>query len=175
DRCDVAVVGGGIVGLATARSLLLARPDLRVTVLERGPTIAVGQTGHTSGVIHSGAYYRPGSAKARFCVEGRRRLIDYLNAKGIEYRIPGKLIVATRPDQLDRLRTIGDRAAANGVEGGRWRRSEDLRSLEPHVRGLAALEVPTAGIVDYRAVARSYARDFEDRRGTVRVGAEVTR
>ncbi|MHB1434819.1 MAG: L-2-hydroxyglutarate oxidase [Thermoplasmata archaeon] len=175
DRWDVAVVGGGIVGLATARSLLLARPGLRVTVLERGPTLAYGQTGHNSGVIHSGAYYRPGSVKARLCGEGRRRLIEYLKAKGLEHRIPGKLIVAVRPDQVARLRAIGERAATNGVEGVRWRSAEEIRSLEPRVRGVAALEVPGAGIVDYGAVARSFARDIEDLGGTIRTRTEVRR
>ena len=175
ERTDVAVVGGGIVGLASARALLRARPGLHVVVLERGNAIAHGQTGHNSGVIHSGAYYRPGSAKAQLCVDGRRRLLDYLSTNGLEHRIPGKLIIATRPDQLAPLRTIGARAAANGVEGVRWCSAEELRALEPRTRGLAALEVPGTGIVDYAAVARSYARDIEDLGGTVRTRSELLR
>ncbi len=175
DRWDVAVVGGGIVGLATARSLLLQRPGLRVTILERAPGLAGAQTGHNSGVIHSGAYYRPGSAKARLCLEGRRRLIEYLEAKGLEYRIPGKLIVAGRPDQAARLRVLAERASANGVEGARWRSAEEIRSLEPEIRGVAALEIPGAGIVNYAAVAHSYARDVEDLGGTIRTGTPVLR
>jgi L-2-hydroxyglutarate oxidase len=174
DRADVTVVGGGIVGLATARALLLARPGLRIRILERAARVAEGQSGHNSGVLHSGAYYRPGTAKARLCLRGRSLLLDYLSTKGLEYQIPGKLIVATASRELAQLELLGERAAANGVKGVRWRTSEEIRAREPLARGCAALEVPTAAIVDYASVTRSFVNDVEELGGEVRTNAGVT-
>jgi (S)-2-hydroxyglutarate dehydrogenase len=151
---DVVVAGAGIVGLATAYSLLEQRPGVDVVVLEKEAAVMQHQSGHNSGVIHSGAYYRPGSKKAQMCREGRAELMRFCDSNGIPYRLCGKLIVATDPTELPRLRAIHERARQNGVEGSRWLEAADIRSAEPSVAGVAALELPTAGIVDYREVGR---------------------
>jgi L-2-hydroxyglutarate oxidase LhgO len=156
---DVAIVGGGIVGLATARALLARSPTSRILVLEKEAAVGRHQTGHNSGVLHSGVYYRPGSAKARLCLRGRSLLLDYCDAKGIPYRLTGKLIVATRTEELPALQTIRERAIANAVPGVVSLTSQEIQNLEPEVRGIAGLEVPTTGIVDFIEVAQALARD----------------
>ena len=153
DSADVAVVGGGIIGLATAYALLQRHPKLRVLVLEKESQLATHQTGHTSGVIHSGIYYRPGSLKARLCVEGGRRLTEFCDAQGIIYQRCGKVIVATEAAELPRLDTLYARGVANGVPGLARIGTERLRELEPHVRGIAAMHLPDVAIVDFLAVA----------------------
>jgi L-2-hydroxyglutarate oxidase len=170
---DLVIVGGGIVGLATAYTVLRRAPGAHVALLEKEAAVGLHQTGHNSGVIHSGAYYRPGSAKARLCLRGRALMIDYLDAHGIPHRRTGKLIVATRPSELLALNTIRERASANGVPGVDPLTSEEIRRLEPEVRGIAGLTVPTAEIVDYREVARSLAREVTDRGGELRVSSPV--
>lgn len=170
---DIVVVGGGLVGLATARALLEARPGLSLTVLEAEGDVAPHQSGHNSGVLHSGLYYVPGSAKARLCLEGRERMVRFCGERGIAHAISGKLVVATRADQLPRLDTLAERAAANGLDGVACLGPEGIREHEPHATGLAALFVPQAGVVDYTGAARAMAREIEAAGGTVHTGARL--
>ncbi|MFI5003944.1 MAG: L-2-hydroxyglutarate oxidase [Solirubrobacterales bacterium] len=158
-RCDLAIVGAGIVGLALARELTRRYPRLSVGVLEREAELGVHQTGHNSGVIHAGVYYQPGSLKARLCVEGARELYEYCAAHEIPHEACGKLIVATEPAELGRLQELELRGRANGVPGLRRVDAEGIREIEPHARGIAGLHSPATGIVDFAAVARSYAHD----------------
>lgn len=170
---DVVVIGGGIVGLATAREILAQRPSIRLVVLEKEPEVARHQSGHNSGVIHSGIYYRPGTLKASLCVRGRARLIDYVRERGIAHALLGKVIVATRLSEIDSLNELLRRARANGVTDVQWLDAREVREFEPEVRALQGLRVPGAGIVDYPAVCRSYATDIEGAGGAVRTGAHV--
>lgn len=170
---DVAVVGAGLVGLATGRALVRSRPGLRVVVLEKEDELAPHQSSHNSGVVHSGIYYRPGSLRARLCVEGRQALERFVEDHGLPYRRTGKLVVAVRPAELPRLRVLAERAAANGVQGVREVGPEEIRELEPHVRGLRALHVPVAGVVDFGAVARALAEELAARGGQVLLGHGV--
>ena len=170
---DVTVIGGGIVGLATAREILLRAPRSRVALLEKEPGIARHQTGHNSGVIHTGVYYRPGSLKARLCVEGRAAMIRFCEEKEIPHAITGKLIVAVEEAERARLEELDARGRANGVEGLELLSSTALRDREPHATGVAALWVPGAGIVDYVAVAEALARDVTDAGGEILVSHEV--
>jgi L-2-hydroxyglutarate oxidase len=167
-RCDLAIVGGGIVGLAVARELTRRHSRLSVCVLERETELGVHQTGHNSGVIHAGVYYQPGSLKARLCVEGARELYEYCAAHEIPHEACGKLIVATEHSELRRLEELERRGRANGVPGLRRVDAGEIRELEPHARGLAGLHSPATGIVDFAAVARSYARD------ALGAGAQIT-
>ena len=169
---DVAIVGGGIVGLATG--LALQRSGrARAVVLEKERVPGTHQTGHNSGVIHSGLYYRPGSLKARLCVEGRQALIAFCGARGVPFELCGKVVVATRPEQLGQLDVLEERARANGLEGVRRLGPEQLREIEPHAAGLAALRVPQTGIVDYGRVAVAMARALVEEGGEVRTGARA--
>jgi L-2-hydroxyglutarate oxidase LhgO len=172
-RFDVVVVGGGVVGLATAWRLLERRPSAAVLVLEKEPEVAIHQTGRNSGVIHSPNTYAPGSLKARLCADGRRDALAFADAHGIPYELTGELIVATTPDELPRLAAIEERARANGVEGLRMLGPDGIREVEPHVRGLRALHVPGSGIVDWRRFALALADDVRARGGGIRTGAEV--
>ena len=171
---DAVVAGAGIVGLAVARELLMRRPGLRVVVLEKESAIGVHQTGHNSGVIHAGIYYKPGSLKARFCTEGRASMVEFCEAKGIPFELCGKVIVAVTPQQLDRLRGIYERGVENGVPGLELIGPERLAELEPAVFGLGAIHSPATGITDYRLVTRALADEVEALGGTVVTGAAVT-
>ena len=162
DRFDLAVVGGGIVGLATARALLAERPDLRLVILEKEARLASHQTGHNSGVIHSGIYYKPGSHKARLCVEGARLMKDFCAQHGIRVDPIGKVIVATSEAELPRLQTLFERGTANGVPGLRLIDRDDLREIEPHAAAIRAIHSPTTAIVDYGEVAQAIARELLD-------------
>ena len=164
---DLAIIGGGILGLATGREFLHRDPSARVVVLEKEDQLACHQTGHNSGVIHSGIYYTPGSAKARFCVAGARSMIEYCEEHAIPYVRLGKLIVASQEEELPRLEELRQRAAANGVDGVVRLDEAGIRDCEPHVRGVAALHVPSTAIVDFRVVATTLAADL------VRSGAEI--
>lgn len=153
---DVAIAGAGIVGLATANRLLAANPRLRVVVIEKETTVARHQTGHNSGVIHSGIYYKPGSLKAQNCVRGYRMLLDFLEEEGVPFEICGKIIVATEPEELARLDVLEQRGRENGLDGiERLVGIERIREREPHVAGLEALWVPQTGIVDFRKVCEA--------------------
>jgi (S)-2-hydroxyglutarate dehydrogenase len=173
-ECDLAVVGGGILGLAVARELHTRRPDRSVAVLERRASVGTEQTGHNSGVIHAGIYYAPGSLKARLCVEGARALYEYCDARGIRYERCGKLIVARDAAELGRLDELELRGRANGVPGMRRLSGQELREVEPHARGVAALHSPETGIVDFSAVARSLAAELEEGDVPVATGSGVT-
>ncbi|MGH9476742.1 MAG: L-2-hydroxyglutarate oxidase [Terriglobales bacterium] len=170
---DLAIVGAGIVGLGLARALLIRQPGLRLVVLEKEATVGAHQTGHNSGVIHSGVYYLSGSLKATLCVRGARALAAYCQARGLAMKTPGKVIVATHAAGLARLREVERRGQANGVEGLRWLGAAALREVEPHVAGVAALHVPGTGIVDYAEVARSYAADIAQLGGELRLSTCV--
>jgi 2-hydroxyglutarate dehydrogenase len=157
--CDLLIVGGGIVGLAVARELTARHPDASVCVLEREPRLGAHQTGHSSGVIHAGIYYKPGSLRARLCVQGARELYAYCEERGIPFEKSGKLIVAAREVELPRLDELERRGIANEVPGLRRLAADEIGSVEPHARGLAALHSPATGIADFPAVATSYAAD----------------
>jgi len=157
ERIDIAIVGGGLVGLATALRLLEARPGLRLAILEKEPEVAAHQSGHNSGVLHAGLYYAPGSLKARLCREGKAALEDYAAARGIAMGHPGKLVVALTEDELPRLADLRERATANGVEGLEEVGAERLRELQPGVPGIRALWSPRTGIIDFGGVARAFA------------------
>ncbi len=172
-RCDLAVVGGGIVGLAVARELARRHPHRSVCVLEREASIGTHQTGHNSGVIHAGVYYTPGSLKARLCVEGARELYEYCEEREIAVEACGKVIVATEAGELDRLEELERRGRANEVPGLRRIDAREIEALEPHARGIAGLHSPGTGIVDFGAVARAYAQDVLDAGGSVVTGCAV--
>ena len=163
---DVAVVGAGLVGLASARALLGSR-SCSVAVLEAEDRPAAHQSGHNSGVIHSGLYYRPGSLKARLCFEGREDLERYCEEHDVPWERCGKVVVATSKEQLGALDELERRGAANGLDGIQRLGPEGLRDHEPHVRGVEGLFVPHTGIVDYVALARAYAREVEQQGGSV--------
>ena len=174
EHADVVVVGGGIVGLATAYRLLEARPDLRLIILEREPSLAAHQTSHNSGVIHAGIYYAPGSLKARLCRDGKAALEAFCEAHAIPFERVGKLVVALAPAELPRLEALRERATANGVPGLEVVGPGRLRELEPHAAGIRALWSPTTGIADYRRGALAYADEVRVRGGTIETGRPVT-
>lgn len=159
DRCDVAVVGAGILGLAVARELLARDPARSVVVLEREDEVGAHQTGHNSGVVHAGIYYEPGSLKARLCVEGARELAAYCEERGVAHETCGKVIVATSAGELGRLDELERRGRANGVPGLRRLDADGIRALEPHAAGIAGLHSPATGIADFGGVARALADD----------------
>jgi (S)-2-hydroxyglutarate dehydrogenase len=164
---DIAVVGAGIVGLAVARELARRHPARRVVLLEREERVAAHQTGHNSGVIHAGVYYKPGSLKARLCVTGARELYAYCEKHSIPHERCGKLIIARHPGEIPQLDELERRGRENGVEGLRRLDANGLKAVEPHAQGVAALDSPFTGIVDFAAVARSMAAGLNDR------GAEI--
>ncbi|MDA8236394.1 MAG: L-2-hydroxyglutarate oxidase [Chloroflexi bacterium] len=172
DRADLVVVGGGIVGLATAHRLLEARPGLRLVVLEKEDRLAGHQTGRNSGVVHSPNTYAPGSLKARLCGEGQRDALAFAEEHGIPHEVCGELIVATEPEELPRLATIAERARANGV-ALRELGPEAIREVEPEVRGLRALHVPGTGIIDWGRFAEALATAARGRGAEIRTGVEV--
>jgi L-2-hydroxyglutarate oxidase len=172
--CEVAVAGGGLVGLATAMALS-GRGGLRVVVLEAEERLASHQSGHNSGVIHSGLYYKPGSLKAELCVAGSHALYRLCAEEGITHERCGKLVVATSPEELPRLEELERRGRANGLAGIRRLAAGEIREVEPQAAGLAGLHVPETGIIDYRAAARIYARRVEAGGGQVLTGARVER
>jgi L-2-hydroxyglutarate oxidase LhgO len=170
---DIAVVGGGIVGLATGRELLVRHPHLKLVILEKEPQLATHQTGHNSGVIHSGIYYKPGSLKAKLCTEGRRMLWEYCDRKRIPYRGIGKLIVATEERELPLLDDLYQRGRQNGIEGLEIVDANGIREREPHCRGIKAIFSPVTGIVDYGIVARAYGDDVRAAGGEIYTGRHV--
>jgi len=167
------IIGGGILGLATAHRLILDRPDATVTVVEKEDRLAAHQTGHNSGVIHAGVYYRPGSLKARLCRAGSRSMVAFCEEHGVPARVTGKLIVATSAEELPRLRALHERATANGLRVTLIT-PEQAREYEPHVACVAALHVASTGIADFAAVCRALARLVEKAGGRVRLGTRVT-
>ncbi|XP_063803689.1 L-2-hydroxyglutarate dehydrogenase, mitochondrial [Pseudophryne corroboree] len=171
---DVVVVGGGLVGLASARQLILRHPALRFAILEKEKEIAFHQSGHNSGVIHSGIYYTPGSLKARLCARGSALLYDYCDRKRIPYKQCGKLIVAVEHQEIPRLQALYERGLQNSVPGLRIISAKDIRQKEPYCRGVMALDSPYTGIVNYKQIAQSYTDDFCDAGGSVITSFEVS-
>jgi L-2-hydroxyglutarate oxidase LhgO len=174
ERFDLVVIGGGIVGLATAHQLLERRPKLRLAVLEKEPELASHQSGHNSGVLHSGLYYRPGSLKARLCSEGKVALERFADEHGIPYEHCGKVVVALDDAELPRLVELERRGTKNGVEGLRAICPEELRELEPYAAGIRALYSPKTGVIDFRLVAGAYADEVRRRGGEILTGRKVT-
>ena len=173
DGFDVAVVGGGIVGLATAYRLTEARPDLRIAILEKEAELATHQSGHNSGVLHAGLYYQPGSLKARLCREGKAAIELFAESHEIPFQRCGKLVVALDPSELERLAALRERAEANGVPGIEEVGPERIRELEPHAAGIRGLWSPETGIIDFRRVALAMASDLGERGVTILTGREV--
>ncbi|MBI2207370.1 MAG: L-2-hydroxyglutarate oxidase [Candidatus Rokubacteria bacterium] len=172
---DIAIVGGGIVGLATARALLERSPRLSITMLEKESRLGQHQTGHNSGVIHSGIYYKPGSYKAKQCVEGARLMTEFCDKHGIRYERCGKVIVATTAAELPRLHTLFERGTANGVAGLELLETDRLREIEPHAAALRGIWSPATGIVDYSEVVEALARELRDQGLRIETGAGVRR
>jgi (S)-2-hydroxyglutarate dehydrogenase len=169
------VIGGGILGLASARAILRDQPGAEVVVVEREDTLAAHQTGHNSGVVHAGLYYVPGSLKARLCRHGMGLLRDFCAQHELPYEECGKLVVATDQLERERLEALAERASANEVEGLAWVDGAEMQRIEPHVSGVAALHSPRTAIVDFVAVARAMAAEVEAAGGEIRTGAAVTR
>lgn len=173
-QASVGVVGGGLLGLAVARELLRRNPDEQVVVLEKEDRVAAHQSGHNSGVVHAGIYYQPGSLKAVLCARGRDLMRDYCSEHGIAHDPVGKLVVAVDSDDLARLEVLERTATANNVPGLRRVSAAEIREIEPHAVGLAALHSPATAITDFAAVAASLAAEVERAGGEVRLSTEVT-
>lgn len=172
DRVDFAVIGAGIVGLATADALATRHPRSAIVVMEAEPEVGLHQSSHNSGVLHSGLYYAPGSLRARLCVEGRKLMLDLCRRRGVPHEVTGKLVVATTDRDVDRLAALEERGVANGLSGLRRLRPGEWADIEPNVVGRGALSVPEAGVADFAAVTQVLAKDLA---GEVRTGWPVTR
>lgn len=171
---DIAIIGAGIIGLAVGRELLLRRPDCRLAILEKEAEVACHQTGHNSGVIHSGIYYKPGSLKARLCVAGAAAMLEFVRNHDIPHQQCGKIIVAAEPAEMPRLEELYRRGVANGVPG--LRRLPDLtaiREIEPHAAGLCGIHVPSTAITDFKLVAEQYAKLILESGGTIQTSTRV--
>ena len=173
-KVDCAIIGGGIVGLSVAMALLRKQPGLHIVVLEKEPQLALHQSGRNSGVIHSGIYYKPGSQKARFARAGNRSMIKFCQEHGIAHEVCGKIIVATSEDELPLLENLYRRGVDNGIEVTNLSRSE-VKEIEPNVRCVQGIRVPSTGIVNYREVCATYARFIQSNGGVIKANAEVTK
>ncbi len=162
---DIIIIGGGIVGLATGLKLKEGNPDLKIAILEKENKVASHQTGNNSGVIHAGVYYKPGSQKAINCRNGYQQLIDFCNKENVKYDLCGKLIVATKQEELPRLESLWERGQQNGLTRMKKISGEQIKEYEPHATGLAAIHVPYTGIIDYKEVSQKYAEIFTNRYG----------
>ncbi|MEK6547574.1 MAG: L-2-hydroxyglutarate oxidase [Bacteroidota bacterium] len=171
---DIIIVGGGIVGLATAHRLLEANPALKIALFEKEKMVSMHQTGNNSGVIHSGLYYKPGSLKAKNCIEGYHQLIDYCTAEQIPFELTGKIVVASTQEQRVQLENLYQRGQQNGLEGLKKLSLEEMREHEPHVIGVEGMWVPQTGIVDYRAVAAKLAQGIQAKGCELHLGERVT-
>jgi len=172
-RGSYAVIGGGVIGLALAHKLTLAYPGARVVVFEKEAEVCRHQSGHNSGVLHSGLYYKPGSLKAKLAVSGIRQMKDFCQEHGVPHEECGKLVVACSEDELPRLRDLLDRGTKNGLQGLRWLGPEETREIEPHVAGIASVRVPQEGIVDYEQVCKALQRLIEAAGGAVFTSSPV--
>jgi len=170
---DLTVIGGGIIGLATAMEITEKYPGVKLLLLEKEAQLATHQTGHNSGVIHSGIYYKPGSIKAETCVSGRKRLLEFCDRHSIRYDLCGKVIVATDEEELPRLEELLRRGVANGVEGLEMIGPERLREIEPYANGIRALYAPTTGIIDFTKVAQVYATKIQNMGGKILTSEKV--
>ena len=173
-RFDVVVIGGGIVGLSVALRFSCVFPKLRLTLLEKEAAVGQHQSGHNSGVIHSGIYYKPGSLKAKLCVEGSAAMIQFCREYSIPHQICGKVIVATNEDELPRLHSLLERGRANGLSGLRLIERAELRDIEPNCGGIAWLLVPSTGITDYAKVCDKYAELLSAQGGMVQTSTQAT-
>jgi L-2-hydroxyglutarate oxidase LhgO len=173
-RPGIIIIGGGVVGLGAALAISRRFPHLRLLLLEKEDRVARHQSGHNSGVIHSGVYYKPGSLKARLCVSGAAAMVDFCREQNVAHEVCGKVIVATSTDELPRLEQLRQRGVANGLTGLRLIGPEELREIEPHVSGLQALVVPSTGITNYAAVCEKYAELIAARGGTILTSATVS-
>ncbi|MFM6938501.1 MAG: L-2-hydroxyglutarate oxidase [Aquirufa sp.] len=171
---DVIIVGGGIVGLATAHRLLESNPALKIALFEKEKMVSMHQTGNNSGVIHSGLYYKPGSLKAKNCIEGYHQLIDYCQKEDIPFELTGKIVVASTQDQRVQLENLFQRGQQNGLDGLKKLSLEEMREHEPHVIGVEGMWVPQTGIVDYRAVAAKLAQGIQSKGCELHLGEKVT-
>lgn len=171
---DIAIVGAGIVGLATALKTIEKNPNLNIVVIEKESKVAAHQTGNNSGVIHSGIYYKPGSLKAKNCIEGYNMLIDFCNQHNIPYELCGKIIVATSESELTALDNIYKRGIENGLKGLRYIDETEIKAIEPHTYGVKGIAVPQTGIVDYKVVAAKYAEIFTKSGGQIKFNTKVT-
>lgn len=170
---DIAIIGGGIVGLATGLKIKTKNPKLSVAILEKENEVAKHQTRNNSGVIHSGLYYKPGSLKATNCINGYHQLIRFCDEEGIPYEITGKVVVATKKEQIPLLNKLLERGLQNGLEGSRAITLDELKEYEPYCAGVAALHIPQTGIVYYKNVAEAYARKFQELGGELLLGQKV--
>jgi (S)-2-hydroxyglutarate dehydrogenase len=170
---DLTIIGGGIIGLATALKIGESYPRTRILILEKEAELARHQTGHNSGVIHSGLYYRPGSLKAQTCVSGRKELIEFCRENGVPFELCGKVVVATRADELPRLEELQRRGIANGLQGLKLIEPEELKEIEPYAFGIKGLWVPETGIIDYKKVAEAYAMKIRSAGGDIRTSQRV--
>lgn len=170
---DFIIIGGGILGLSTAKQLAEEYPGHRIVVIDKEETLASHQSGHNSGVIHAGVYYTPGSLKARFCREGNRQTKAFCEQHDIPYEECGKLLVATNDIEMERMKALWERTAANGLER-QWLSGDELHEREPAITGRGAIFVPSSGIVDYRRVAQAMAEEFESLGGEIRLSTRVT-
>lgn len=170
---DILVIGGGIVGLATAWQLLQKNPSLKITVLEKEDEVAKHQTSNNSGVIHSGLYYKPGSLKATNCITGYNQLIEFCKTYGIPFELCGKIVVATEKSEVALLENLHKRGQQNGLQNLKWLKAEELKEYEPHVNGVAGLFVPQTGIVDYKVVAEKLAGLIREAGGEISLGEKV--
>lgn len=172
-KYDIAIVGAGIVGLATALQLKKHNPSLKVVVLEKENRVAAHQTGNNSGVIHSGIYYKPGSLKAKNCIDGYHMLLDFCREYHIPFELCGKIIVATSEAELTALDNIYKRGVDNGLQGLRYIDADEIRAMEPYMAGIRGIIVPQTGIVDYKVVAAKYAEVFQSLGGELRLTCKV--
>lgn len=170
---DIIIIGGGIVGLATGLQIFEKRPQTRLLILEKEKQVASHQTGHNSGVIHSGLYYKPGSLKATNCINGYNKLIDFCVKHEIKHDICGKVVVATRAEQIPLLQNLYERGKQNGLQGLELLSPEEIAEIEPHVKGLKGINVPQTGIIDYKTVAQKYASIIQEKGGTIHLGEKV--
>lgn len=170
---DIAIIGGGIVGLATGLTILKKKPQMKVVIIEKEKQVAKHQTGNNSGVIHSGLYYKPGSLKAKNCIQGYQMLIDFCEKEEVPYEITGKVVVATTEDQIPLLNKLLERGLENGLHGSRAISMVELKEYEPYCTGVAALHIPQTGIVDYKLVAETFANKFLELGGQLFLGSEV--